>query len=190
MTDATHQGATNHSEDELEVLRFPIGRFSPLRTLTAEGREGMWDEIAAAPAALRVAVDGLDEAQLDTVYRPGGWTVRQVAHHIPDSHLNSYMRFKLTVTEDVPTIRTYDEAAWGELVDARHAPVDVSLALLDALHARWVPWLRSLSHDDYRRRLDHPELGEMDLDVLLQLYAWHGAHHVAHITSLRNRMGW
>lgn len=189
MTENTHQNATPR-EDELEGLRFPIGRFSPRDTLTAEDRERLWDELAAAPAALRAAVDGLDEAQLDTPYRPGGWTVRQVVHHVPDSHLNSYMRFKLTVTEDVPTIRTYLEAAWGGLEDARHAPVDVSLALLDALHARWVPWLRSLSDDDYHRRLDHPEWGEMDLDVLLQLYAWHGAHHVAHIASLRDRMGW
>jgi uncharacterized damage-inducible protein DinB len=178
------------SRHDLEALRFPIGRFSPRDDFTADDRAALWNEIAAAPTDLRAAVDGLEEAQLDTAYRPGGWTIRQVVHHVPDSHLNSYMRFKLTVTEDVPTIRTYDEAAWGELEDARHAPIDVSLDLLDALHARWVPWLRSLSDDDYRRRLDHPEWGEMNLDVLLQLYAWHGAHHVAHITSLRERMVW
>lgn len=185
-----HRVTTEPPEDELEALRFPIGRFSPREALTPEDRERMWDEMGAAPDALRAAVDGLDETQLDTAYRPGGWTVRQVVHHVPDSHLNSYMRFKLTVTEDVPPIRTYEEAAWAELADARYAPVEVSLALLDALHARWIPWLRSLSPDDYRRRLDHPEFGEMDLDILLQLYAWHGAHHIAHITSLRDRMGW
>lgn len=177
-------------QDDLEALRFPTGRFAPRENLTAADRQRMWDEIAAAPGALRAAVEGLDDAQLDTAYRPGGWTIRQVVHHVPDSHLNGYTRFKLGMTEDVPTIRTYDETAWGELEDAREAPVDVSLDLLDALHARWVPWLRSLSEADYRRRLDHPEWGEMTLDALLQLYAWHGAHHVAHVTTLRQRMGW
>lgn len=180
---------TRH-DDDFETLRFPLGRFAPQDHLTAEDRRRLWDEIAAAPAALRAAVEGLDDAQLDTVYRPGGWTVRQVVHHVPDSHLNAYTRFKLAVTEDIPTIRTYDEAAWGELEDAREARVEVSLDLLDALHARWVPWLRSLSEEDYERRLDHPEFGQMTLETLLQLYAWHGAHHVAHVTSLRQRMSW
>jgi hypothetical protein len=146
--------------------------------------------IAAVPANLRAAVDGLDDTQLDTRYRPGGWTVRQVVHHVPESHMNAYIRFKLAVTEDVPTIGTYEEGEWGELEDARRAPVELSLSLLEALHARWVLWLGSLGSDVFSRRFYHPEMGEMDVDTLLQLYAWHGPHHVAHITSLRERMGW
>jgi hypothetical protein len=177
-------------EDELEGFRFPIGRFTPQPTLEPADRERLIDSIAAVPAALRAAVDGLDDTRLDTPYRPRGWTVRQVVHHVPDSHMNAYVRFKLTVTEDVPTIRTYEEGEWGELEDSRQAPVEISLRLLEALHVRWVLWLRSLGSDDFARRLYHPEFGEMNLDTLLQLYAWHGPHHVAHITSLRERMGW
>lgn len=171
---------------DLERLRFPIGRFDPPPVpLSPETRVRLIDEIAAAPAALRAAVEGLSEAELDTPYRPGGWTVRQVVHHVPDSHVNSYMRFKLTVTEDRPTIRTYDEAAWGELADAREGEIEPSLALLEALHERWTGWLRTLGPEDWARTLEHPEMGTMTLDQLLALYAWHGRHHAAHIASLR-----
>lgn len=171
---------------DLERLRYPIGRFDPPAVpLSPETRERLIDEIAAAPAALGAAVEGLSDAELDTPYRPGGWTVRQVVHHVPDSHMNSYVRFKLAVTEDHPTIRTYDEAAWGALADARAAPIGPSLALLDALHERWTGWLRTLGPEDWARTFEHPEMGTLALDQLLALYAWHGRHHVAHITSLR-----
>jgi uncharacterized damage-inducible protein DinB len=148
------------------------------------------DEIAAAPAALRKAVEGLTEAQLDTPYRPGGWSVRQVAHHVPDSHMNAYVRFKLAVTEDSPTIKPYDEAAWAELADVKTVPVATSLALLDAVHERWVAFLRSLGEADWARTFRHPELGVVPLEKNLALYAWHGRHHVAHVTALRERIGW
>ena len=144
--------------------------------------------MAALPARIHEAVAGLNDAQLDTPYRPGGWTVRQVVHHVADSHMNGYIRVKLALTEDVPTIKTYEEAAWAELADSR-ADVDVSLALLDALHTRWVLLLRSLSEADYERTFNHPEWGLMTLGTLLRLYEWHGRHHVAHITRMRERMG-
>jgi uncharacterized damage-inducible protein DinB len=150
----------------------------------------MIDAIAATPARLRAAVAGLSESQLDTPYREGGWTVRQVVHHLPDSHINSYVRFKLAITEHQPTIKTYEEAAWAETLEARTAPIDISLDLLDALHARWVLFLRSLSAEDFQRTLNHPEHGLMTVDALLALYAWHGPHHIAHITGLRARKGW
>ncbi len=147
--------------------------------------------IAAAPGQVRAAVAGLDDAQLDTPYRPGGWTVRQVVHHLPDSHLNAYTRIRLALTEDTPTIKPYEEARWAELPDARLLPVEVSLALLEALHARWVPLLQGLGAADGARPLRHPEHGRfMNVDELLALYAWHGEHHVAHITGLRERMAW
>ena len=170
-------------------LRYPVGRYEPTPVLTPELREQFILEIEALPARMRAAVAGLSDAQLDTEYRPGGWTVRQVAHHVPDSHVNSYCRFKFALTEDVPTIKTYDEAAWAALPDSRGG-VEVSLALLDALHERWVRLLRGMSEADYARRLQHPEWGELTLDAMLGLYEWHCRHHVAHITSLRERMGW
>ncbi|HKG22797.1 MAG TPA: putative metal-dependent hydrolase, partial [Blastocatellia bacterium] len=142
------------------------------------------------PARLREAVEWLSPEQLETPYRPGGWTVRQVVHHVPDSHLNSYVRFKLALTEDHPTIRPYREDRWAELEDARSAPLDVSLALLDSLHGRWVLLLRSLKPEDFARTFEHPELGEVSLEKNVALYAWHGRHHVAQITSLIERMGW
>ena len=148
------------------------------------------DAIAATPANLRSAVRGLSEAQLDTPYRLGGWTVRQVVHHVPDSHSNAYTRFKLTLTEDVPTIKPYDEGAWAKLDDTRTTPIETSLAMMDALHDRWVRLLRSLGPADFARTLNHPENGIMNLDQLLALYAWHGAHHVAHITNLRRQNNW
>ncbi len=171
-------------------LRYPIGKFTfPEQATDAQCRQWI-DEIAAAPAALRSAVAGLSPEQLDTPYRPGGWTVRQVVHHVPDSHLNSYVRFKLALTEEEPTIKPYDEARWAELPDTRETPVEVSLGLLDALHERWVTLLRSLSPADLERTFRHPEMGVVPLRKNVALYAWHGRHHIAHITSLRARMGW
>jgi uncharacterized damage-inducible protein DinB len=172
-------------------LRYPIGRFERPTTLSAAERASCIDDIAAAPGTLRNAVDGLSDAQLDTPYRPGGWTVRQVVHHVPDSHLNAYARVRLALTEEVPTIKPYDEARWAELPDARALPVEVSLQLLEALHGRWVPLLRRIDPAGAARRLRHPEHGrEMTVDELIALYAWHGHHHVAHVTGLRERMGW
>src|SRR5712692_1804963 len=171
-------------------LRYPIGEFSYPGEQTADERRRAIDEIEATPVRLRAAVQGLSPQQLDTPYRPGGWTVRQVVHHVPDSHLNAYTRFKLALTEDEPTIKPYDEARWAELADVRTAPLGVSFRLLEALHQRWVLLLRSLRPEDYRRTLRHPERGVMSLDQTLCYYAWHGRHHVAHITSLRERMGW
>ncbi|HLI30711.1 MAG TPA: putative metal-dependent hydrolase, partial [Terriglobia bacterium] len=146
--------------------------------------------IEEVPARLRAAVKGLSDAQLDTPYREGGWTVRQVVHHLADSHMNSYVRFRLALTESEPTIKTYDQTRWAELRDARTAPVEPSLALLESLHKRWVLLLKSLEAADFSRTFRHPDRGTMTLDQNLALYAWHGRHHVAHITSLRERMGW
>jgi hypothetical protein len=171
-------------------LRYPIGKFTPPDASTPDDRSRRIDEIAGLPGALRAAVGGLSPEQLDTPYRPGGWTVRQVVHHVPDSHINAYVRFRLALTEPEPTIRPYEEARWAELDDARTLPPDVSLALLDALHDRWVTLLRALPGDAWPRTLRHPESGVHDLDWLLALYAWHGRHHVAHVTALRERMGW
>lgn len=150
----------------------------------------MIDVIAAAPLRMREAVAGLDAAQLDTPYREGGWTVRQVVHHVPDSHMNAYVRVKLALTEDEPTIKPYEEAAWAQLPDSRITPVEVSLALLEALHTRWVDLLRAMDGADFKRSFRHPEHGAVTLDWLVGMYAWHSRHHVAHITSLRERMGW
>lgn len=171
-------------------LRYPIGRFEPPVHITAGNRAAWLQEIEQLPKLLRDAVSGLSGAQLDTSYRPGGWTVRQVVHHLADSHLNSYQRFRLALTEDAPLIKPYDEAAWAELLDAKSAPVDFSLALLESLHARWVLLLRSLSDEQLTRTFKHPERGEVRLDTTLGLYAWHGRHHVAHIRNLRDREGW
>jgi hypothetical protein len=171
-------------------LRYPIGKFDFKTEPGADQIQRMIDEIAETPAKLRKAVDGLNQQQLDTPYRPGGWTVRQVVHHVPDSHLNSYVRFRLALTEDEPTIKPYDEARWAELEDARDGAIELSLGLLEALHARWAILLRSLSPSDLERRFRHPELGEVSLKKNIALYDWHGRHHVAHIASLRERMGW
>jgi uncharacterized damage-inducible protein DinB len=172
-------------------LRYPIGRFAPPAEITESQRSAWIDEIACAPAALRAAVAGLSAAQLDTPYRPDGWTVRQLVHHVPDSHLNAYTRFKLALTESEPTIKPYDEARWAELADTAATPVEVSLTLLEALHTRWVALLRSMSPAEFRRTYRHPEHGRLfTLEEVLALYAWHGRHHVAHITALRERNGW
>jgi uncharacterized damage-inducible protein DinB len=171
-------------------LRYPIGKFQFPAEVSDNDRELFIEQIAETPANLRASIEGLSEAQLEAPYRPGGWTVRQVIHHVPDSHLNSYVRFRWALTEDEPLIKAYHEDRWAELSDARTAPVEVSLALLDALHVRWTELLRSLSHQDLSRAFRHPELGPVRLDQALALYAWHGRHHVAHITSLRHRMSW
>jgi uncharacterized damage-inducible protein DinB len=171
-------------------LSYPIGRFDFQQAVAPELRQHLIAEIEAAPACLRAAVKGLSEEQLDTPYRPGGWTVRQVVHHVPDSHLNSYTRFRLALTEDEPPVKGYDEKLWAELPDARSAPVEISLALLDALHVRWVALLKSMTDADFHRSFRHSELGLVRLDTILALYAWHGRHHVAHITGLRERIGW
>ncbi len=170
-------------------LQYPVGRFTPVMTLTPGQRKECIEQIAQAPELLRRAVTGLDDRQLDTPYRPDGWTVRQVVHHVPDSHLNAYVRFKLALTEDQPTIKPYDQARWSQLPDTR-APVDLSLALLAALHQRWVLLLRGMGPADFARRINHPESGVMTGDGLLAMYSWHGRHHIAHITGLRDRMGW
>jgi DinB superfamily len=172
-------------------LRFPIGKFTPIANPDAAQRDAWIADIAATPAALRAAVAGLSPEQLDTPYRPGGWTVRQVVHHVPDSHVNAYVRVKLALTEDEPTVKPYEEARWAELPDARATPVETSLALLESLHGRWVTLLRAMTPDDFARRYRHPEHGRLvPLTEVLGLYAWHGKHHVAHITALRERSGW
>jgi hypothetical protein len=171
-------------------LRFPIGDFRAPATTTEAERVALIEQIEAVPARFREAVHGLGHEQLETSYRPGGWTVRQVVHHVPDSHLNAYVRFRLALTEDEPTIKPYQEDRWAELSDARSAPLELSLDLLDALHRRWTRLLRSLAPSDWKRSFRHPELGLMTLERTLALYAWHGRHHVAHVTSLRDRMGW
>ena len=170
--------------------RYPIGRFSFEGTLDDDHRKKFIDEIEQAPARLRTAIQGLSDRQLDTPYRDGGWTVRQVVHHVPDSHLNSYVRFKLALTETEPTIRTYMEDVWAELPEAKSASPEVSLSLLEALHQRWVLMLRAMQPDEWKRTFRHPELGLMSLEKNLALYAWHGRHPVGHITSLRERMEW
>jgi uncharacterized damage-inducible protein DinB len=182
---------TAPAEAPLTDLRYPIGPFVYPGPMTDDQRAEAIARIADAPGRLREAVGGLDDGQLDTPYRPGGWTVRQVVHHVPDSHLNAYTRVRLALTEDIPTIKPYEEARWAELPDARELPVEVSLRLLDALHGRWVPLLRRIDAATAVRRLRHPEHGrEMTVDEIISLYAWHGEHHVAHVTGLRRRMGW
>jgi hypothetical protein len=170
--------------------RYPIGKFQFDGPPSEEQRKKLIDNIGETPAALRAAVGSLSAQQLDTPYREGGWTVRQVAHHVPDSHMNAYVRFKLALTEDEPTIKPYAEDRWAQLADTRDTPTEVSLALLESLHSRWVGLLRSLRPEDWKRSFRHPELGLVSLEKNLALYSWHGRHHVAHVTELRKRMGW
>jgi hypothetical protein len=174
----------------MEKLQYPIGKFQYEGVVTAEQRDIWIKEIAEAPQRLRLAVQGLSDSQLDTPYRLDGWTIRQVVHHVADSHMNSYIRFKLALTEDLPTIKPYDEAKWAELSDSVYLPVEISLQLLDALHLRWVDVLRSITVEAFNRSFIHPESGETPLAKNLGIYAWHGNHHIAHITSLRDRMNW
>lgn len=170
-------------------LRYPVGRFS-FTSADEKSRAEAITIIAELPAKMRAAVQGLSDAQLDTRYRPDGWTVRQVVHHVPDSHMNAYIRFKFALTEETPRIKPYDEAKWAELPDGRGGPLEPSLAILDGLHARWTLLLRAMRAHDFDRQLDHPEHGLLSLNRMLALYAWHCRHHVAHITELKRREGW
>jgi len=174
----------------LDDLRYPMGRFSPPGASLPGIRAAHIQTLRLLPERLRTAVSGLSEAQLDTPYREGGWTVRQVVHHVADSHAMSYTRFKLALTEDWPTIKPYDEAAWANLADSRTLPVEVSLGLIAALHARWVALLESMTEADFQKGYNHPEMGRQNLATALALYEWHSRHHTAHITSLRARQGW
>ena len=171
-------------------LRYPIGRFVYPGNAPAAQVQHAIDRIERLPRAMRTATSGLSDAQLGTAYRPGGWSVRQVVHHVPDSHMNAYIRTKLALTEDDPVIRTYDEQRWAMLPDSERTPIGTSLDLLDAVHARWVTLLRATAPEDYERPLRHPESGPLTLGLLILQYGWHGDHHVAHITRLREREGW
>lgn len=171
--------------------RYPIGKHERRDSLTPQERRDCIEQIAAVPQNMRNAIRGLSAKQLDTPYREGGWTVRQVVHHVPESHMNAYIRVKLALTEEKPTIKPYDEDAWSKLADVGVTPIETSLTLLDALHTRWVNMLRTMKDDEFRRTFKHPEYpGDFSIDGLLALYAWHGRHHVAHITSLRDRLQW
>lgn len=171
-------------------LRYPVGPCEYPASVSPEARTEHIKELAALPGRLRVAVQGLNDEQLDTPYRPGGWTVRQVVHHFADSHMNAYVRFRLALTEPQPTIKPYDEKTWAELPDSRAAPIESSLRLLEGLHERWVMMFTALADSDFSRTLHHPEIGVVRLDTYLATYGWHCRHHVAHITSLRQRSGW
>lgn len=170
--------------------RYPVGKFHYEGAPSEDQRQKFIEEIEEAPAALRAAVQGLTPQQIETPYRDGGWTVRQVVHHVPESHMNAYIRFKLALTEDEPTIKPYEESLWAQLPDVQSTPLEVSLALMDSLHDRWVRVLRAIHPKEWKRTFRHPELGVMPLEKNVALYAWHGRHHVAHITELRKRMGW
>ena len=171
-------------------LRYPIGKFQWEENLSEARRKELIEQIAETPAKVRAAVAGFTEAQFDTPYRDDGWTIRQVIHHLADSHLNAFVRFKLALTEQEPTVKTYQQQLWAETSDAKGAPAELSLTLLESLHARWAVLLRSLAPADFARQFRHPEHGLMTLERLLGLYAWHGRHHTAHITGLRERNGW
>ena len=175
---------TDHS------LQYPVGRFSAPDVITPAAVAAAIEGIASAPSAMRAAVAGLSAAQLETPYREGGWTVRQVVHHVADSHMHAYCRVKFAFTEEAPTIRPYDEAAWAMLPDVAVVPVETSLALIDGIHARWVACLHGVDAAMLQRTFVHPELGPQSVDLSLLRYDWHGRHHVAHVTSLRARMGW
>jgi uncharacterized damage-inducible protein DinB len=175
----------------MEDVRYPVGKFEGRGTpLTADERKKLIGEIAAAPQRMRDAVRGLDDNQLDTPYREGGWTVRQVVHHVPDSHVNAYIRLKFALTEEQPTIKPYDEAAWAMLPDSKRTPIEISLTLLESLHTRWTTLMNAMAPQDFARKFTHPAHGLMSLDWLVAMYAWHSRHHVAHITTLRERMKW
>src|SRR5438270_12983949 len=171
-------------------LRYPVGKFEYQGPSNESQRRLLIQQIADTPGNLRSATKALSQAQLDTPYRDGGWTVRQVVHHLPDSHMNAYVRFKLALTEEEPTIKPYAEDRWAELADSKSTPIEVSLTLLESLHERWAQLLRSLSPEEWKRQFRHPQLGEVPLEKNVALYAWHGRHHVAHVTELRKRMGW
>ena len=168
--------------DDLEKLRYPVGRFERLKApLDEAARHAHLDTIAQLPATFRTLVIGKADGQLDTPYRPGGWTVRQVVHHVPDSHMNAYIRMKFAVTEDAPAIKAYEESVWAELPEAKTGPVDMSVALLDGLHQRWMAFLRALPPGEFAKAYVHPELGRVTLDEAIALYSWHSRHHTAHV---------
>ena len=173
-----------------EKLRYPIGKFTPQESYTTDEINALIARIESLPGRIESLVKNFNAAKFDTSYREDGWTARQVLHHIPDSHMNAYIRFKLALTEDEPTIRPYMEDRWAELPESKQAPIDVSLALLDSLHQRWTLVLRNISDADWKRTFRHPELGTLSLEKNLALYAWHGRHHVAHVTTLREKVGW
>jgi uncharacterized damage-inducible protein DinB len=171
-------------------LRYPIGKYQPADKLTEENRKQLLAQLAETPKRLRAAVAGLSPDQLNTPYRDGGWTVREVVHHLADAHVNAYARFKFALTEDEPTIKPFNETRWAELSDAKNTPVETSLALIDALDERLLNLLRGVSPSDFSRKMHHPERGALTLDNYLGLHAWHDRHHTAHIASLRQRKGW
>ncbi len=175
----------------LEQLKYPIGKHVIPEQITVDDRERFIRDLELLPEQIKSAVINLNTEQLDTPYRPQGWTIRQVVHHLPDSHLNSYIRFKWTLTEDQPLIKAYDEKSWAELPDSENAPIEISLSLLQAIHTRWVWLLRNLRHEDWNKSFKHPESNKLiSLDVNLSLYSWHGKHHLAHIRSLIDRQNW
>ncbi len=178
------------TETNLDELKYPIGKFEYEGELTEVLKNKYIRDFEEAPSLLRNAVKGLTDEQLNTTYRPGGWTIKQVVHHLPDSHMNSYIRFKLALTEDNPAVKPYDENLWAQLADSINTPVPVSLDLFDSLHKRFVTLLKSMTLEDYGKTFLHPKNGLVSLGKTLGIYAWHGKHHVAHITSLRKRMGW
>ena len=167
-------------------LRYPVGKFR-YTPFDAPGRAKAIDTIAGLPRKLRAVLSSMTEGDLETPYRPGGWTVRQVAHHLPDSHMNAYVRFRLALTEDNPRIKPYDEAKWAELADAKHGPIEPSLRMLEGLHERWTALLREMNEGDFSRTLDHPERGPLTLDQMVGLYSWHCEHHLAHVESVARR---
>jgi uncharacterized damage-inducible protein DinB len=171
-------------------LRYPVGKWEKKGPLTHDEREKFIESVAAAPGWYRSAVAGLSEEQLNTPYRPGGWTVRQTVHHVADSHMNAFIRMRLGVTEVEPTVKPYDEKMWAELIDTRTAPVEISLDIIDGVHKRWVMMMRGMREIDFMRSIQHPENGKMSLDDVLSMYEWHGRHHSGHITALRKRAGW
>ena len=175
---------------EIERLKYPIGKFKAPKEYTDELRENFISEIEETPFYLRQAVENLNEDQLNTPYREGGWTVGQVVHHLPDSHMNAYIRCKLVLTENEPVIKTYDQDAWAKLEDYVTTPVETSLNLLEAVHTRWVILLKSMLREQFSRKMKHPEFGVVDINWLLAQYVWHGKHHIAQINSLKERMGW
>lgn len=175
---------------DLENLKYPVGRFKANLSMSEALRMACIEDIAACPEHLAEALNGLSTAQFDTPYREGGWTVRQLVHHLFDSHANAYIRVRLALTEENPRINAYDQNEWAHLPDSLSAAPEISVALLRGLHQRWVMTLNAMSVDQFKRTLEHPENGRMTLDVVLQIYAWHGRHHVRHITALRERMGW
>ena len=186
----TATGGPVIGDARMEILRFPIGRFEEDPQPSRSKHKGWIDQIGRVPGELRALVQDLSERQLDTPYRPEGWTVRQVVHHLADSHLNAYVRTKLALTEREPTIKPYDQASWAELPDASTAPIESSMSLLEALHARWVSALRAMDGEAFKRTLIHPEQGLITVSRIVQSYAWHGRHHIAHLNTLRDRMGW